>query len=376
MTVFIDNERVRCDRRTFESDFVKDFIKVGQQVFKEVKVEYTLFSSLVSTSMVHWSKNRFETHSTLRKWRRHLLIKTETSASWTSSSSAVVQTVIKPSGTTSTSSWSVNPILAVWLNLSAAKTSAKRSKMSSGARSQKFAETFGWSSTKRWAAPIGKSTAPCHHHPSPSWSLVAHSVTPRLTTTVKRESPPLSVSPQPPDKVLFWHNNFLHTISVYFFINEKYHFTLGGTGYINHVAYQDPRLNIVCYNVMLQAIKNMMGKFQDANGGALPEKLIWYRGGASTGSYQQILKNEMKGNFRIFFYWDSACFSHSWHMQPEGIQWCSLQSGHHLRRLRAKQPLEAFRQKCKWPSRRRPKRTSWHCCHWLRRLSGQERFIS
>ena len=74
---------------------------------------------------------------------------------------------------------------------------------------------------------------------------------------------------------------------------------VGGTGYVNHVAYQDPRLNIVCYNVMLEAIKNMMGKFQEANGGALPEKLVWYRGGASTGSYQQILKNETKGNFYL-----------------------------------------------------------------------------
>ena len=52
---------------------------------------------------------------------------------------------------------------------------------------------------------------------------------------------------------------------------------------------------------MLEAIKTLMGKFQDANGGALPEKIIWYRGGASTGSYQQILKNEMKGNLFLLY---------------------------------------------------------------------------
>ena len=71
---------------------------------------------------------------------------------------------------------------------------------------------------------------------------------------------------------------------------------LGGGGVINYTDYQDPRLNIVCYHVMLDAIKFMMTTFQDKNGGALPEKVIWYRGGASTGSYQHILKNEMKGN--------------------------------------------------------------------------------
>ena len=84
----------------------------------------------------------------------------------------------------------------------------------------------------------------------------------------------------------------------------------GATGYINHVAYQDPRLNIVCYNVMLEAIKTLMTTFQDANGGALPEKVIWYRGGASTGAYQQILKNEMKGSAE-FFHRNQVFFSHS-----------------------------------------------------------------
>ena len=39
----------------------------------------------------------------------------------------------------------------------------------------------------------------------------------------------------------------------------------------------------------------MIESFGNANNGVLPEVIIWYRGGASTGAYQQILKNEMKG---------------------------------------------------------------------------------
>jgi hypothetical protein len=42
------------------------------------------------------------------------------------------------------------------------------------------------------------------------------------------------------------------------------------------------------------------------NDNAKPERIIWYRGGASEGSLQAILKNEMQGNIllsenKIFF---------------------------------------------------------------------------
>ena len=54
-------------------------------------------------------------------------------------------------------------------------------------------------------------------------------------------------------------------------------------------------MNIVCYNVLEKAFKHMIESFGNANNGVLPEVIIWYRGGASTGAFQQILKNEMKG---------------------------------------------------------------------------------
>jgi len=70
--------------------------------------------------------------------------------------------------------------------------------------------------------------------------------------------------------------------------------TTGATGYVNSCFHQDPRLNIVCFNVLERAFKHMIESFGNANNGVLPEVIIWYRGGASTGAYQQILKNEMK----------------------------------------------------------------------------------
>ena len=46
---------------------------------------------------------------------------------------------------------------------------------------------------------------------------------------------------------------------------------------------------------MKQAIKFMIEAFLDANGNQPPSKIIWYRGGASVGSLQTILKNEFLG---------------------------------------------------------------------------------
>ena len=38
-----------------------------------------------------------------------------------------------------------------------------------------------------------------------------------------------------------------------------------------------------------------MNEFIARNNGAKPERIIWYRGGASEGSIQAILKNELQG---------------------------------------------------------------------------------
>ena len=64
---------------------------------------------------------------------------------------------------------------------------------------------------------------------------------------------------------------------------------------MNIAVHQDPRLNIIPYDNMQQAIKFMITQFLDANGNQPPSKIIWYRGGASVGSLQTILKNEFLG---------------------------------------------------------------------------------
>ena len=70
---------------------------------------------------------------------------------------------------------------------------------------------------------------------------------------------------------------------------------IGATGYVNIAVHQDPRLNIIPYDNMKEAIKFMIESFLDANGNQPPSKIIWYRGGASVGSLQTILKNELIG---------------------------------------------------------------------------------
>ena len=46
---------------------------------------------------------------------------------------------------------------------------------------------------------------------------------------------------------------------------------------------------------MFKAVKFMIQSFMEANGNQPPVKIIWYRGGASVGSLQTILKNELIG---------------------------------------------------------------------------------
>ena len=75
---------------------------------------------------------------------------------------------------------------------------------------------------------------------------------------------------------------------------------LGATGYVNTAVHQDPRLNIIPYDNMKQAIKFMIEAFLDANGNQPPSKIIWYRGGASVGSLQTILKNEFLGKSAFY----------------------------------------------------------------------------
>ena len=70
---------------------------------------------------------------------------------------------------------------------------------------------------------------------------------------------------------------------------------LGATGYVNTAVHQDPRLNIIPYDNMKQAIKFMIEAFLDANGNQPASKIIWYKGGASVESLQTILKNEFLG---------------------------------------------------------------------------------
>ena len=68
----------------------------------------------------------------------------------------------------------------------------------------------------------------------------------------------------------------------------------GATGLVNFVEHQDPRLNIVSRNALKASFEKMIVAFCDVNDGQRPQVIIWYRGGASSGAYQQILKNEMK----------------------------------------------------------------------------------
>ena len=64
---------------------------------------------------------------------------------------------------------------------------------------------------------------------------------------------------------------------------------------MNNAWHQDPRLNIIPYDNMKEAIIFMINSFLDENGNQPPSKIIWYRGGASVGSLQTILKNEFLG---------------------------------------------------------------------------------
>ena len=70
---------------------------------------------------------------------------------------------------------------------------------------------------------------------------------------------------------------------------------LGATGYINIAVHQDPRLNIIPKDNMRKVLQFLIESFMDANGNQPPVKIIWYRGGASVGSLQTILKNELVG---------------------------------------------------------------------------------
>ena len=63
----------------------------------------------------------------------------------------------------------------------------------------------------------------------------------------------------------------------------------GATKYINDAFHQDPRLNIVAKDTMKAALNFMIIKQNRPP----PSKIIWYRGGASEGQLQMILKAEM-----------------------------------------------------------------------------------
>jgi len=74
----------------------------------------------------------------------------------------------------------------------------------------------------------------------------------------------------------------------------------GATGYINYTAHQDPRLNIVTFRVMEEALMHFVKEFMARNNGSKPERIFWFRGGASEGALQAIMKNEMEAIRRIF----------------------------------------------------------------------------
>ena len=76
-------------------------------------------------------------------------------------------------------------------------------------------------------------------------------------------------------------------------------FISGASGYIGCTGFQDPRLSIVADTVLSDALVYLIKQFIEANGGAKPERIIWYRGGCSEGSMQSILKNECEGNLSI-----------------------------------------------------------------------------
>ena len=71
--------------------------------------------------------------------------------------------------------------------------------------------------------------------------------------------------------------------------------------------HQDPRLNIIPYENMQTVVKFMIESFRDANGGQPPAKIIWYRGGASVGSLQTILKNELVGKRSVLCSIHKSC---------------------------------------------------------------------
>lgn len=80
----------------------------------------------------------------------------------------------------------------------------------------------------------------------------------------------------------------------------------GATGYINYTDYQDPRLNVVTQSVLEGALMHFIKEFMARNNGAKPERIFWYRGGASEGSLQAILKNEFQVLRNIFQSRDSG----------------------------------------------------------------------
>ena len=49
---------------------------------------------------------------------------------------------------------------------------------------------------------------------------------------------------------------------------------------------------------MKEGFTRLIRHFREINGGVLPEKIIWYRGGGSTGLFQSILKNEVGGKLQ------------------------------------------------------------------------------
>lgn len=74
----------------------------------------------------------------------------------------------------------------------------------------------------------------------------------------------------------------------------------GATGYISYAEAQDPRLAIVNRRILQNALMHFIKTFMERNNGAKPERIIWYRGGASEGSLQAILKNEFDALRKIF----------------------------------------------------------------------------
>lgn len=121
ISVFIENDRVRCDRRQFEGDFIKHFKAVGQQVLRPfLKPEKTVVFSLVFQLKAQCCKNQSQMAKNSRKWRMLWESREKISPTSTLSLFAAGQMGIKRSAIMNGSSYLLNEMLAFTLSLSGA----------------------------------------------------------------------------------------------------------------------------------------------------------------------------------------------------------------------------------------------------------------